>query len=82
MPGPPVSARNSKALSKKVIRQERKNERTKKKYLEMKFKRHRKFQNKENKKNMRQSLRKMKKERKKNYQSSGLRKDEPYILLE
>ncbi len=44
MPGPPVTARNSKVLSRKVIRQERKVKRDKKKYLEKKFKRHRKFQ--------------------------------------
>ena len=72
MPGPPVTARNSKALSKKVIRQERKNEHAKKKFMEMKFKRHRKFQSKENKKLMRKSLRKMKKERKKNQLAWGL----------
>ena len=82
MPGPPVTARNSKALSKKVIRQERMNERAKKKFMEMKFKRHRKFQNKENKKLMRKSLRKMKKERKKNYRSSEMRKDAPLVLEE
>tara|TARA_B100001115_G_scaffold139016_1_gene106541 strand:- start:245 stop:445 length:201 start_codon:yes stop_codon:yes gene_type:complete len=66
MPGPPVTARNSKALTKKVIRQDRKNERAKKKFIEMKFKRHRKFQSKENRRLMRKSLRKMKRERKKN----------------
>ena len=66
MPGPPVTARNSKTLTKKVIRQERKNERAKKKFIEMKFKRHRKFQSKENRRLMRKSLRKMKRERKNN----------------
>ena len=38
MPGPPVTARNSKVLSRKVIRQERKVKKDKKKYLEKKFK--------------------------------------------
>lgn len=82
MPGPPVTARNSKVLSKKVLRQERKTERSKKKFLEKKFKRHRKFQSPENKKLLRKSLRKMKKERRGNYRSSEMRKDEPFVLEE
>ena len=82
MLGPPVSARNSKVLTKKVLRQERNNERKKKKWMEKKFKRHRKFQNKQNKKLMRKSLHKMKKERKKNYRSSEMRKDNPFVLEE
>ncbi|MDC1245091.1 hypothetical protein N8Z79_06525 [Crocinitomicaceae bacterium] len=82
MPGPPVTARNSKVLSRKVIRQERKVKRDKKKYLEKKFKRHRKFQTTENKRLMRKSSRKMKKERRKNYRASDMRKDEPFVLEE
>ena len=82
MPGPPVTARNSKVLSRKVIRQEKKVERVKKKFLEKKFKRHRKFQSAENKRLMRRSLRKMKKERRKNYRASEMKKDEPFVLEE
>ena len=82
MPGPPVTARNSKVLSRKVIRQERKVERAKKKFLEKKFKWHRKFQSSENKRLMRRSLRKMKKERRRNYRASEMKKDEPFVLEE
>ena len=82
MPGPPVTARNSKVLSRKVIRQERKVERAQKKFLEKKFKRHRKFQSSENKRLMRRSLRKMKKERRRNYRASEMKKDEPFVLEE
>ena len=82
MPGPPVTARNSKVLSRNLIRQERKVKRDKKKYLEKKFKRHRKFQSPENKRLMRRSSRKMKKERRKNYRASDMRKDEPFVLEE
>lgn len=82
MQGPPVTARNSKVLSRKVIRQELKNEKAKKKFLEAKYKRHRKFQNSENKRMMRKSLRRMKRERRKNYSSSEMRKDDPFVIEE
>ena len=82
MPGPPVTARNSKVLSRKVIRQERKVDKAKKKFLQKKFKRHRKFQTSENKRIMKKSLRMMKKERRRNYRKSEMRKDEPFVLEE
>jgi hypothetical protein len=82
MPSPPITARNSKVLSKKMLRHERRMEKAKKKFIKKKFKRHRKWQSDENKRMMRKSLRKMKRERKRNYRQSDMRKDDPFRVEE
>ena len=82
MPTPPITARNNRVLTKKMLRHEKRMERIKKRVIRKKFRRHRKWQTSENKRMMRKSLRKMKKERRKNYRKSEMRKDDPFILEE
>jgi hypothetical protein len=60
-----TSANNESKLTKKILRQERKKEKSKKKYFEKKFKRHRKIQSKPNRKILRKNDRQLRRYKRK-----------------